>query len=117
MSDFPLNSMIASNGRIVERLNLLSRIKIRQCSWEAMFSRKYSKRLEQLEEKLIRHNKIMFNRKYPDCPRMAYVQINGGWIFMPYKWAEKIMTLNFILEDEFGFNYSKTIDCTIGGDL
>jgi len=88
MSEFPLNSMIASSGRVVERLNLLKRVILRQHTWKAMFNTKYKKRLERLEQKIIKHNQVMFKRKYPECSRMAYVEINGGWVFLPYKWAE-----------------------------
>jgi len=88
MSEFFLNSMISSKGRIVERLNLLYKIRVKQHSWKGIFNRKYNKRLKNLEDKLIKHNKLMFSKKYPDCPKMSYIQINGGWLFIPYKWAE-----------------------------
>lgn len=85
--DFPMNSCVANSGRLVELLNLKHNLNIKSHRWKSLFSTKYKKRLKKLIFLVDNHIKWYIKRKY-NMPRMSYIKINGGWLFIPYNWGK-----------------------------
>lgn len=84
--EFPLNALVVNEGLLVDLLNTKKSAEWHLATFKGSFNFKYRKRLKALIKKIRNHTKWLVKRKYPKMPKMYYIEIKGGWMFVPWKW-------------------------------